>query len=176
MPFDLTLLLVDKGFPSCWRRFLSQHRLRHAVTEIVHGIPRYPVCCMLLLFYIYFVLKEIQTEVYRSIIVVWWFGVQCSTLYSIPQPAVEHLLVVYVRAEVVPHVSPRPSARTTHAHTRQCFVSSCAVSFRLLFISYFSKVSNLNRQFLFREHNVGQAKSTAAAAAAKAMNTSVKVQ
>lgn len=38
-----------------------------------------------------------------------------------------------------------------------------------------SKVSNLNRQFLFREHNVGQAKSAAAAIAAKAMNSSIKV-
>ncbi|CAM9239916.1 unnamed protein product, partial [Hapterophycus canaliculatus] len=38
-----------------------------------------------------------------------------------------------------------------------------------------TKVSNLNRQFLFREHNVGQAKSSAAAIAAKAMNSSIKL-
>ena len=37
------------------------------------------------------------------------------------------------------------------------------------------QVSNLNRQFLFREHNVGQAKSSAAAVAAKAMNSAIKV-
>lgn len=36
-------------------------------------------------------------------------------------------------------------------------------------------MSNLNRQFLFREHNVGQAKSAAAAIAAKAMNSTIKV-
>lgn len=38
------------------------------------------------------------------------------------------------------------------------------------------QVSNLNRQFLFREHNVGQAKSTAAATAAKSMNANIKVR
>ena len=37
------------------------------------------------------------------------------------------------------------------------------------------EVSNLNRQFLFREKNVGQAKSLAAAHAVKAMNPHVKV-
>ncbi|CAN0518620.1 unnamed protein product, partial [Scytosiphon promiscuus] len=37
-------------------------------------------------------------------------------------------------------------------------------------------VSNLNRQFLFREHNVGQAKSAAAAIAAKSMNANIKVR
>ena len=36
-------------------------------------------------------------------------------------------------------------------------------------------MSNLNRQFLFREHNVGQAKSAAAAIAAKSMNADIKV-
>ncbi|CAM9875810.1 unnamed protein product, partial [Sphacelaria rigidula] len=37
------------------------------------------------------------------------------------------------------------------------------------------QVSNLNRQFLFREHNVGQAKSRAASEAVRAMNKAIKV-
>lgn len=37
------------------------------------------------------------------------------------------------------------------------------------------EVSNLNRQFLFREHNVGQAKSTAASQAALVMNPDLKI-
>eukprot|EP01083_Nonionella_stella_P308460 1088245_1 len=38
------------------------------------------------------------------------------------------------------------------------------------------EVSNLNRQFLFRPDNVGQAKSTCAAAAAKTMNPDLNIQ
>ncbi|CAN0430717.1 unnamed protein product, partial [Discosporangium mesarthrocarpum] len=37
------------------------------------------------------------------------------------------------------------------------------------------QVSNLNRQFLFRQHNVGQPKSRAAAAAVMAMNPDMKM-
>ncbi|CAM9241253.1 unnamed protein product [Chrysoparadoxa australica] len=38
------------------------------------------------------------------------------------------------------------------------------------------EISNLNRQFLFRDHNVGQPKSTAAASAVTNMNPSIKVE
>ncbi|KDO35490.1 hypothetical protein SPRG_00337 [Saprolegnia parasitica CBS 223.65] len=38
------------------------------------------------------------------------------------------------------------------------------------------EVSNLNRQFLFREHNVGQPKSVAATQAVRSMNASLKVK
>lgn len=48
------------------------------------------------------------------------------------------------------------------------FMSALSVDFHLV------QVSNLNRQFLFRSHNVGQPKSVTAAAAARAMNPDLK--